>query len=529
MTTPQYIISHDVGTSSNKAALVDLDGNIKAYDTENYPIFYPQVNWAEQEPCYYWEAIAKTTRHVVEKTGVSPSDIIGMVFSTQVLGIIPIDRNDEVLHRAIIWMDGRATKQAEKIMRKFGGRQVFAALVGTCITGKDGMAKLLWLKENEPEIYNKMECFLDVNGYLIFRATAQKVFEWSCASAFGFDLKKKDWMRMVLNYIGLDLNKFPRLVRSIDKVGGLTFEAAEACGLLPGTPVFGGCGDMQSAAIGSGAIGEGDGHIYLGTSGWVGVTTSKAPTGSHGVVTLQSGDPNMNLLIGEMETAGACLEWVKNEFYKHEQNDPNILNIYALMDDEIRSVSPGADYLICTPWLYGERCPVTDPIVRSTFFNLSASHRREHMLRAVYEGVAYNLRWIVEILEHKFAFSMPVLRVIGGGSKGVEWMQIIADITNRQVETLLQPQMAGTLGAALIATVGLGIYPDFKCANQLVTVDRIFHPQPQNIQVYNELYNTYKSLYYSLRKVYRNINCARVQRLHHQSTDSTDKKSTIPL
>lgn len=152
MTTPQYIISHDVGTSSNKAALVDLEGNIKAYDTESYPTFYPRVNWVEQEPEHYWEAVVKTTRRVLEKAGVSPSAVIGIIFSTQVLGIIPIGKKDEVLRRGIIWMDGRASKQAEHIMRKFGGRQVFSSLVGTCISGKDGMAKLLWLKENEPEI-----------------------------------------------------------------------------------------------------------------------------------------------------------------------------------------------------------------------------------------------------------------------------------------------------------------------------------------------------------------------------------------
>lgn len=529
MTTPQYIISHDVGTSSNKTALVDLEGNIKAYDTEKYPIFYPYVNWAEQEPELYWQAVAKTTRRVLEKAGVFPSAVIGMIFSTQVLGIIPIGKKDEVLRRGIIWMDGRASKQADQIMRKFGGRQVFSTLVGTCISGKDGMAKLLWLKENEPEIYNEMVCFLDVNGYLTFRATGQKVFEWSCASAVAFDIKKKDWMRMILNYIGLDPNKFPRLVRSIDKVGDLTPKAAEACGLLAGTPVFGGCGDMQSAAIGSGAIGEGNGHIYLGTSGWVGVTTLKSPTGRHGVVTLQSGDPNMNLLFGEMETAGACLEWVRNEFYKHEQKDPSISNIFALLDEQIQSVSPGSDYLICTPWLYGERCPISDPMVRSTFFNLSATHKREHMLRAIYEGVAYNLRWIIEILEQIYAFPMPILRVIGGGSKGLEWMQIIADITHRQVETITQPQMAGALGAAFIAAVGLGIYPDFSCARRLVTVSNAFHPQYENAKVYDDLYRIYKSIYFSLRRLYRRVNFSQSQKINNQVITPTEQDTSLTL
>ncbi len=152
------------------------------------------------------------------------------------------------------------------------------------LSGKDGLPKLLWLKEKEPEVYQRMTCFLDVNGYLTYRATGRQVMEWSCASAIGFDLKKKDWMRGIIRYIGLDQGKFPALVRSIDPVGGLTAEAARECGLLAGTPVFGGGGDAQGAAVGSGAVGEGEGHIYLGTSAWVGVVTGKTPTGRHGVV-----------------------------------------------------------------------------------------------------------------------------------------------------------------------------------------------------------------------------------------------------
>ena len=384
MSKTQYILSHDVGTSSVKTALVDLEGRIEVYDTEYYATFYPHVNWAEQDPDQYWDAIVKTTRRAMEGAKVQAQDVVGMVFTTQVLGIIPMDKDDRALRRAIIWMDGRASKQAAKIMSKFGGPKVFATVAGAALSGKDGLAKLLWLKENEPDTYHQMDRFLDVNGYLTFCATGKKVFEWSCASAIGFDLKKKDWLRMVINYIGLDLKKFPDLVRSIEGVGGLTDRAAQALGLLPGTPVFGGSGDMQSAAIGSGAVGEGEGHIYLGTSGWVGVTTSKTPTGSCGVVTLQSGDPKMNLVIGEMETAGACLEWIRKEFYRHEEKDPMVSDIYALLDELIRDLVPGSDYLICTPWLYGERCPRSDTFVRSTFFNLSASHKREHMLTVAF-------------------------------------------------------------------------------------------------------------------------------------------------
>lgn len=506
MSKPQYIVSHDVGTSSNKAVIVELDGKIKAYCTEAYSINYPKVNWAEQNPEDYWNAVCKSTKRVLKKTDISPSDIAGVVFTTQTIGIIPMGEDKRNLCPAIIWMDGRASKQADQIMNKFGGKKIFSTIAGTALSGKDGLAKLLWIKQNEPNIYEKTRCFLDVNGYLTFKMTGREVYEWSCASTIGANLKKRDWLRGIMKHIGLDLAKFPQLVNSTDKVGEISKEAAMQCGLLEGTPVFGGCGDMQSAAIGAGAVGEGEGHICLGTSGWVGVITAKTPVGKNGVVMLKSGDPYKNILLGEMETAGVCLEWIKNEFYRYEQKDSNCKNIYGLMDESIKNLSPGSDYLIFTPWIYGERCPVSDTYVRSTFFNLSASHKREHMLKAVYEGVAFNFRWIIEIIERKYGFSLSTIKVIGGGSKSDEWMQIMADIIQRPIEKVEQSQMCGAVGAAFIAAVGLNMYPNFKATSKKVIVEKVYSPRIENKYIYDRLYKSYKLIYKCLRRLYKDIN-----------------------
>lgn len=302
------------------------------------------------------------------------------------------------------------------------------------------------------------------------------------------------------------MDKFPPLVRSIDEVGTMTAAAAAECGLLEGTPILGGGGDAASAAVGAGAVREGDGHIYLGTSGWVAVTTAKILTGKHGVASVHSADPAKAMLYAEMETAGACLKWIADEFYRAEQADPNVPNVYKLMDEKVDKIPPGADFVVCTPWLYGERAPVADTWVRSTFFNISADHTREHLLRAVYEGVAYNLRWMIDIVERDFGFPMPNLRVIGGGAKGGPWMQIIADVTGRRVETVANPQEAGAVGAALTAAVGLGLYPSFESLRDVVQVDRQFEPQPANTEVYKVLYDAYQRLYSSLRGLYRDVN-----------------------
>jgi xylulokinase len=228
-------------------------------------------------------------------------------------------------------------------------------------------------------------------------------------------------------------------------------------------------------------------------------------------VAIQSADPDKAMLLAEMETAGACLKWIADQFYHHEQEDPNIPNVYALMDRDVERIPPGADFLVCTPWMYGERSPVSDTWVRSTFFNLSADHTREHILRAVYEGVAYNLRWMVEIVEKHYGFPLPVLRVIGGGARGVPWMQIIADVSGRRVETVAQPQEAGAVGAALTAAVGLGLYPDFEALKGIVRVEREFEPQPSNAETYDHLYGAYKRIYSSLRSLYREVNEVRFQ------------------
>ncbi|MBM3166638.1 MAG: hypothetical protein FJZ94_04245 [Chloroflexi bacterium] len=506
----KYIIAHDVGTTVSKAVLVDTEGRVHGSCSETYPISYPKPGWAEQKPDDFWGVVTRTTRLLLERTGISPKDILCVTFTTQMLGIIPMSPKNEPLRPAIIWLDNRAGRQADRLMRKFISAGVFAAIAGAKLCGKDGLPKLLWLKEEEPETYQKMYCFLDVDGYLLFKSTGKLAMDWTEGSVFGIDLKKKTWLETIIKYIGLDTKKLPPLVSSISKVGELTDEAAKEYGLLTGTPVIAGAGDAPCAAVGAGAVGEGDGHIYLGTSGWVAVVTERMPTGKCGIAAIHSADPNKAFLFAESETAGACLQWIADQFYKAEKQDPNIPNVYALMDEKVKEIPPGSGHLIFTPWLYGERAPVADCYVRSSFLNMSAEHSREHLLRAVYEGVAYNMRWIIEIIENEFKFPLPAIRAIGGGARGGPWMQIIADVTNRRIESVHDPQEAGAVGVALVAAVGLGIYPDFNSLKKVVKVEKVFEPKPQNLEIYDSLFQAYKEAYSSLRSYYMKLNKKRI-------------------
>jgi xylulokinase len=510
-TVAKYIIAHDVGTSRSKAVVMDTEGQIRGKCSESYRVSRPKPDWAEQEPADWWKAVTGTTRLVLQQTGVSPADVLCITYCTQMLGIVPMGPEQSPLRPAIIWLDNRAGKQAQRLMRKFINAKVFALIAGAPLCGKDCMPKLLWLKEEEPDVYHRMSRFLDVAGYLIFRSTGHMVMEWTGASVFGLDLKRKKWLHGLFRYVGLDPEKFPPLVRPIDQVGVLSREAAAELGLLTGTPVIAGAGDAPAAAVGSGAVGEGEGHVCLGTSGWVGVVTRRTPRGKCGAATIHSADPDKAFLIAETETAGACLEWIADEFYKSEKKDPEIPNVYALMDQRVAQMPAGSGRLIFTPWMCGERAPIADCNVRSSFLNLGAEHTREHLLRAVYEGVAYNIRWILEIVERRFRFPLPRLRVIGGGARSAPWMQIFADAAQRKVETVRYPQEAGALGAALVAGVGLGIYPGFESLRKVVSVERVFEPQEQNRETYNSLFHLYQQAYGSLRGFYERLNQERAR------------------
>lgn len=500
----KYVIAHDVGTSSNKAVLIDAKGNILESAEEEYDFYYPKSGWVEQSPEDYWNAIVKSTRKVLSHSKVNSEDILGMVFTTQAMGIIPVNRAGEVIHNNITWVDGRAEVQAVKLMNRFSGRLAFKSFIGIEITGKDVVPKLMWLKDEKPDVYNQTDKVLDVNGYLKFKATGKKVAEWSGACSYAFNLRKKDWEKLFFLVAGIDLKKLPGLVRSVDIVGGLTEDAVKEMGLSGSIPVFGGCDDTQSAAIGTGANKEGQAHIYLGTSAWVGVMTRKNHKFKNGAVCLQSADPNMNLVVGITESAGANLEWIIDRFYTSELKEGK--DIYQLMDQEASQIPAGSDHLVFTPWLLGERCPVSTTTTRGTIFNLSLEHTRGHFVKALSEGIAYNLRWIIENFENDFGFKIDSLRITGGGSQNDQWMQIFSDIIQRKIETTNQPKMAGAIGAAMCAFVGSGIFKSFDSVNKIVTRDKVFEPDSTNFEIYDKLFNDYKNIFKSLKKTYIKAN-----------------------
>ena len=502
-----YIMAHDLGTSSDKAVLVDFEGNIIATASEAYPTYYPAPAWVEQEPMDYWEKSCKASKRIMDERHIDPKDVKAVIFSTQAQGIIPLDKEGNILYRNITWVDGRAEKQAAAIMNKVGGKRIFTLFSGTPIMGKDVLAKVFWLKEERPDIWKDTYKILDVNGFMKYMCTGKMVGEISGASSFALDLKTKQWMG-VLKLIGLDMEKLPELVCSTDLVGGLLPEAAKKMGLLPDTPVFGGCDDVQAAAVGAGMVQEGDAHIYLGTSAWVAVATKKHDKFLHGAAPIQSADKDSLLIAGITESAGANIQWLQEQFFAREKEELGD-GIFEYMNEKIKNIAPGSDHLVCTPWMLGERCPVSSTTTRATLFNISMDHTREHMMKAVYEGIGYNLRWIMENYKADYGFDCKPVRIIGGGALTEAWMQIIADITGKRIDVVKNPRNSGALGVAVVAMIGLGHLSGFDVVKDFVKVEKTYNPDPANKEIYDKLFIDYKNIYKGLSEAYKTANSKR--------------------
>ena len=505
----QFVIGHDVGTGGCKSVIADTDGIMLASSFEPYGVSYPFPNWAEQDPEDWWRAVSAGTRRVITQSGVDPGRVIGMGFAGQMIGVIPVDAEGKPLRPAVIWLDSRADVQAERMIRRLGGKRVMMLVAGALPSGKDVVCKLAWLKENEPELFQDTRYFLDTTGYLVSRATGNMVIDHTGAGGTGILVNRtRDWSRLLAKICGAPLEKMPPIRSSIDVAGHLKEDAAEDMGLLPNTPVIAGMADIPGAATGSGALEDGDAHINLGTSSWLCLSVARPKNiGKNGIVSVASADPDMFIMLGESETAGACLKWFAEQFATTDERARagGEMEIFHVLDEEVGAVEPGSKRLVFTPWMYGERSPVTDTTLRASFVNLSLDHERGHVLRSIYEGVAYNIRWLLEAVA-KAGFPCNPVRAIGGGAKSDVWMQIVADATRRRVEAVENPQEAGAMGSALAVAVALGVLGDYKDIKKVVKVRKTFEPRAEHAGEYDRVYGGFRKLYPGLSKVCEDLN-----------------------
>jgi len=519
----KYILAHELGTSSNKAVLTTIYGKIVATVQHNYPLYHPRPGYAEEEPGDWWHAVCKTTRGILSQAKISPGKIVGITFSSQMQCLIPITINGTPLGRAMIWLDGRSADIIRKRLwtpPRILGFNIFRLIQFLRITGgtpghtgKDQIGKLLWLKEFQPQVFSNAAKFIDAKDYIIYHLTGKFVTSVDMAVVWWLlDTRRNrnQWDSRLCQLAGITADRLAAVKESSAVVGTITADAARKTGLLLGTPVINGAGDMSAAAVGSGAIGEGELHICLGTSGWVGGHFSKRRIDlAHYTGCVGSAFPQKYYLgMAHQETAGVCLDWLKDSVLYHEEQlkaEAGVSKIYELLDRLAEKANPGASGLLFTPWMYGERSPLDDSFVRAGLYNLGLNHSREHIVRAVLEGIAFNTRWAMETLEHLYA-PVTELNIIGGGAKSPLWCQIMADITNKVIHQVADPHFAGAKGMALLASVTLGYIPSFEDIKKYIAIQKTYRPNPANRILYDRMFIEFKNIYKQNKAWYRRMN-----------------------
>jgi xylulokinase len=499
-----YILAHDIGTTGDKATLFDLDGHLISSVLKEYNLYQSQPTWAEQNPEDWWAAFIASTQEILKISKVNPIDIVAIGFSGQMMGCLPIDKDGNPLRHSIIWMDQRSVKQANLISEKIGEVN-FYKITGNRISPTYTISKILWLKENEPTIFERTYKFLQSKDYIVFKLTGEYVTDYSDASLAGLlDVNKRKWAYEIFEELQIPIDKLPKLCASIEVIGNIKASIAKKLGLRPETQVVIGGGDGPCAAVGAGVVKLGYAYNYIGASSWIGICTEKPLIDPKMRIFNQWHlDPNKVSPTGTMQAAGNSYKWLRDEICQKEVNEAQIQGIdpYIIMDSEAEKVKAGAEKIIFLPYLVGERAPWWNPNARGVFFGLALGHKRRNLIRSVLEGVGFNLRIILEAFEEQ-GIKIENIRVIGGGAKGKLWREIMANIYGK---TILVPEYlmeATSLGAAIAAGVGVGIYKNFDIAEKIVRIIGENPPDPRLHEKYNILYKFFKKLYLTLVPLY---------------------------
>ena len=499
----KYILAHDLGTSGDKATFFSLDGRLAGSHVYAYDTAYFNGNWAEQDADDWWRAVQVSTKELLKETGISPDEVAVISFSGQMMGCLCVDRQGNPLHKAIIWADQRAQKQAELLQSKIS-QWDFYNIVGHRNTASYGIQKFMWMKENRPEVYENTYKMLNAKDYIVYRLTGKFYTEYSDGNSCGcLDIKKRQWSEQILDAAGIDEGRLPELKPSTFVAGAVTPEAAELTGLVPGIPVVLGGGDGVTANVGTGSVAPGKTYCSMGTSAWI-TTTSEQPIFDEKmrIVNWVHIVPGYYAPNGTMQSAGGAYSWLKETICKMEQYDARIhgKSPYDYMNEEIAKSPAGANGVLFLPYLMGERAPRWNPDAKGAFLGLKAENTRADILRSVLEGVTMNLSLCLDVLRTQVAIDEMV--VIGGGAKGRVWRQIMADVYNTRILVPSVLEEASSMGGAITGGVGAGLYKDFSVSEKFLEIQGIHEPDPKAAGDYQERKEVFDACYFALEGVF---------------------------
>lgn len=507
----KYILAHDTGTQGNKAVLTDLTGHVLHTRFEGYRVDYPKPGWAEQDPDILWRALARASRKVIQGANIDPGDVMGLCVSAQMLNILPVDERGRPLTRMLSWLDTRSVGQADRVIEAVG-RDFFFEQTGNVPTAKDIIPKILWIKEELPEIWKNTYKLLDCKEYILHKITKKFVTDWHGASMyFLFDPRTRKWAEKACQVLGIPMDRLPSAHPCTQIIGEIQPRAASMMGLHSGTPVVIGAGDLGVAQVGVGAVGAGKVNLCVSTATWVAISSDRFVNDREKPFWILSHvDPQKWIVSGEMETGGGSLMWFRDSLCQAESRKAKRMGIstYQLLSQMVDNLAPGSDGLLFTPWLSGERAPVLDHYLKGAFVGLTLGHTKAHMARAIMEGVAFHLRWIIESLEN-LGLRIEAVNASGGGNTSPVWSQIISDVIQKEIRVVARPQEAGAIGAALTAAVGLGVYPEMEAVDEMVRFLRVIRPNEKNFGRYDGLYREYKNLYDIFSPMYKRMHASR--------------------
>lgn len=500
----EYLIGIDIGTSGTKTVLFDLNGKTIASVTKEYPMYQPKIGWAEQNPADWWNAVCASLKEVIRITSINNANIKGIGLSGQMHGLVMLDKNNEVLRPSIIWCDQRTSKECEEITALVGKKRLIEITANPALTGFTA-SKIMWVRNNEPDIYKKCHKILLPKDYIRFMLTGEFATEVSDASGMQLlDVPKREWSKEVLDKLQIDKNLLADVYESFVISATVSKKGAEFTGLKEGTPVAGGAGDQAASAIGNGIVKEGRISSTIGTSGVVFAHTNNPLIDILGRVhTFCHAIPNSWHVMGVTQAAGMSLKWFRDNFCISEIETAKNLGIdpYVLMDKEAINVSPGSNGVIFLPYLMGERSPHLDPNARGVFFGLSAIHNKNDMIRAVMEGVTYSLKDCLVVL-NEMGINATEVRASGGGGKSKLWRQMQADVFGCDV-SVTSSSDAGALGVAILAGVGTGIWGNVQEAcEKLIKPQNTIYPIMENKNIYKIDHQKYVKLYESLKHLF---------------------------
>ena len=501
----KYIIAHDLGTSGNKATLFSTDGKMIDSIVCPYDTHYFNQGWAEQHPEDWWQAVCSTTKAMAAR--VNQEDIIAMSFSGHMMGCLPVDIHGKPLREHILWADMRATEEEAEIGAKVDLMD-FYHIVGHRLSASYTLAKILWIKKNEPQIYAKTYKFLHAKDYMVYRLTGKMMTDYSDASGSNmFDLNEFVWSKKILDAAGIDIEKLPDPMPSTTVAGYVLPEAAAECGLSTHTRVVIGAGDGATATVGAGCIREGQAYACLGTSAWVGCSTKHMVCDNNRILTNWAhAVPGLVMPLSTMQAAGGSFSWVKNHICLSETEQAKAAgkSPYSLINDEIASAPAGSNGLLFLPYLMGERSPRWNTEAKGCFIGLKMTNTRADMLRSVIEGIGFNLRVILDT-QVDCGISIQELSLVGGMAQGAIERQILADIWNRPVLQLNYIEEAGSIGAAIIAGVGVGEFASFDAVSSFIHPVSVQQPDPSVSQVYSKQYQAFNHAYKVLCPVFSEL------------------------